>query len=116
MDWIVSFLNTDVRMMMPILIAAMGLVFSERAGVLNIGAEGILLIGAFIGYLGTVRTGSLWMGLLWAIAAGAVVGVIYAFMVVTLQADQTVVGTALNMLGLGISTRSEEHTNSSHAT
>ena len=104
MDWIVSFLNTDVRMMMPILVAAMGLVFSERAGVLNIGAEGILLIGAFMGYLGTVRTGSLWLGLLWAIAAGAIVGVIYAFMVVTLQADQTVVGTALNMLGLGIST------------
>ena len=104
MDFIVSFLNTDVRMMMPILIAAMGLVFSERAGILNIGAEGILLIGAFMGYLGVVRTGSLWLGLLWAIGAGAIVGVIYAFMVVTLQADQTVVGTALNMLGLGIST------------
>lgn len=104
MDTIVNFINTDIRMMMPILIAAMGLVYSERAGILNIGAEGIMLIGSFAGYYGAVLTGSPWMGILFAMASGALVGLLFGFLVITLQADQTVVGAALNIFGLGLST------------
>ena len=58
MGAIASFINTDIRMMMPILIAAMGLVYAERSGILNIGAEGIMLIGAFVGYVTAIKTGS----------------------------------------------------------
>lgn len=104
MEAIIDFINTDVRMMMPILIAAMGLVYGERAGVLNIGAEGIMLIGAFTGYAGAVFTGSPWVGILAAMISGGIVGLLFAFLVITLQADQTVVGAALNIFGLGLST------------
>ena len=104
MNTVVNFINTDIRMMMPIMIAALGLVFSERSGILNIGAEGIMLIGTLAGYAGALFTGSPWLGLLIAGACGLAVGVIFAFLTVTLQADQTVVGAALNILGLGLST------------
>lgn len=104
MEAIIDFINTDIRMMMPMLIAAMGLVYGERAGILNIGAEGIMLIGAFTGYAGAVFTGSPWVGVLAAMVSGGIVGLLFAFLVVTLQADQTVVGAALNIFGLGLST------------
>ena len=104
MDTIIHFINTDIRMMMPILIAAMGLVYGERAGILNIGAEGIMLIGAFVGYAGAVFTGSPWVGILAAMISGGVVGLLFGFLVITLQADQTVVGAGLNIFGLGLST------------
>lgn len=104
MGTIASFINTDIRMMMPILIAAMGLVYSERAGVLNIGAEGIMLVGTFVGYLGALKTGSVFVGLVMAMGAGIIAGLLFAFMTVTLMADQTVVGAAYNILGLGLST------------
>ena len=98
MEAIIDFINTDIRMMMPMLIAAMGLVYGERAGILNIGAEGIMLIGAFAGYTGAVFSGSPWIGILAAMLSGGLVGVLFAFLVITLQADQTVVGAALNIL------------------
>ena len=104
MSAVASFINTDIRMMMPILIAALGLVYGERSGVLNIGGEGIMLVGSFAGYAGAVLTGSVWWGLLIAGAVGGVLGILFAFMTVTLQADQTVVGAAMNILGLGVST------------
>ena len=104
MGAIASFINTDIRMMMPILIAAMGLVYAERSGILNIGAEGIMLIGAFVGYVTAIKTGSVWIGLLAAMASGILAGVLFAFMTITLMADQTVVGAAYNILGLGLST------------
>ena len=104
MEAIIDFINTDIRMMMPILIAAMGLVYGERAGILNIGAEGIMLIGSFAGYAGAVFSGSPWIGVLAAMLSGGVVGLLFAFLVITLQADQTVVGAALNIFGLGLST------------
>ena len=104
LETIVNFINTDIRMMMPILIAAMGLVYSERAGILNIGAEGIMLIGSFAGYVGAVYSGSPWVGILAALISGGLVGVLFAFLTITLQADQTVVGAAMNIFGLGLST------------
>ena len=73
MGAVANFINTDIRMMMPILIAALGLVYGERAGVLNIGGEGIMLVGAFAGYAGAVFSGSVWWGLLIAGAAGGII-------------------------------------------
>ncbi|MEL7608230.1 MAG: ABC transporter permease [Bacillota bacterium] len=102
MDFITSFLAADIRMAVPIFIAALGLVYSECAGVVNIGAEGIMLIGALAGFVGSWLTGSPWIALLIAMAAGALVGAFFAFMVVSVRANQTVVGVGLNIFGSGI--------------
>ncbi len=102
MDFAISFLAADIRMAMPIFIAALGLVFSERAGVVNIGAEGIMLVGALAGFVGSWVTGSAWAAIAIAMAAGGLVGLFFAFMVVTVRANQTVVGVGLNIFGSGI--------------
>lgn len=102
MDTVVSFLASDIRMAMPILIAALGLVFSERSGIVNIGVEGTMLIGAFSGFAGAAFTGSAWAGLFIAVLSGLLVGALFAFLVVTVKANQTVVGAALNIFGSGL--------------
>lgn len=69
-DFITNFLTADIRTATPLLLAALGLVFSERAGIVNIGTEGIMLVGALLGCLGAALTGSSAMGALLAIAGG----------------------------------------------
>jgi simple sugar transport system permease protein len=89
---------------MPIMIAALGLLFSERAGVVNIGAEGILLFGSLAGVVGSWYSGSVWIGLLFAMLTGGVVALIFACLTINLYANQVVVGAAINILALGITT------------
>lgn len=96
-----NFLSTDVRTAIPILICALGLVFSAKAGIVNIGAEGMMLTGALMGVVGSYYSGSVWVGALLAMASSLLVALIFAFFTITVGADQTVVGTAINMLGLG---------------
>jgi simple sugar transport system permease protein len=103
MDFITSFLSSDVRTAMPILIAALGLVYSERAGVVNIGAEGIMFIGALASFTGSYYTGNAWAGMGIAVLTGLLIGLAFAFLVVTVKANQTVVGAALNIFGSGLS-------------
>lgn len=103
MDFITSFLSSDIRTAMPILIAALGLVYSERAGVVNIGAEGIMLIGALASFTGSYYTGNAWAGMGIAAFVGLLIGLAFAFLVVTVKANQTVVGAALNIFGSGLS-------------
>lgn len=86
----------------PIIYAAVGEIFTERAGVLNIGIEGTMLIGAFVGFATTDLTGSLALGFTVAIAAGMLTGLLFACFTVTIKANQVVVGVALNLLGLGL--------------
>jgi general nucleoside transport system permease protein len=86
----------------PLLFAALGELLSERAGVINIGVEGLLLTGAFAGMLGCWMTGSPLVGMAAACAAALLVGGLFAFWVVGLDADQVVAGAAVNILALGI--------------
>jgi general nucleoside transport system permease protein len=86
----------------PLAFAAVGGMFSERAGVVNIGLEGMMLSGAFFGILGADKLGSWELGLLTAMASGAVLGLIHAFFAVHMRADQIVGGTAINFLALGV--------------
>jgi simple sugar transport system permease protein len=86
----------------PIIYASVGEAITERAGVLNIGLEGVMLIGAFAGYAAAYETGSLLAGLLAAILSGALSGLIFAFFTITIKANQIVVGAAFNMIGLGL--------------
>jgi general nucleoside transport system permease protein len=86
----------------PLTFAAVGGMFSERSGVVNIGLEGMMLSGAFFGILGADKLNSWELGLLTAMASGAVLGLIHAFLSVQLRADQIVGGTGINFLALGV--------------
>ncbi len=90
------------RMATPILYAAVGEVFSEKAGIINIGLEGVMLIGSFSAYAVAFQTGSLWLGILAAIISGLISGLIFAVFTITIKANQIVVGAAYNMIGAGI--------------
>jgi ABC-type uncharacterized transport system permease subunit len=86
-----------------LLFATIGELFSERAGVLNLGVEGMMLIGAMSAFSTTIATGNPWLGVLVAMICAGLISQIHAFIVITLQADQVVSGLSLTFLGAGIS-------------
>jgi len=86
----------------PLIFAAIGGMFSERSGVVNIGLEGMMLMGAFWGVYGADKGGSWVIGLLVAMGVGGLLALIYAYFAIHLRADQIVGGTAVNFLALGI--------------
>ncbi|MBQ6425570.1 MAG: ABC transporter permease [Clostridia bacterium] len=96
-------LASDIRMATPILIAALGLLLVNEAGLLHIGVEGTMLIATLAAVAGSYYTGSVWGGLLCAIIAAGLMGLLFAFLTITLRANQTVVGVAINILGSGLS-------------
>lgn len=91
-----------LRYATPLTFAAIGGMFSERSGVVNIALEGMMLMGAFFGAWGADKTGSWVFGIIIAMAAGAALAVVHAFFCIQLRSDQIVVGTAINFLALGI--------------
>ncbi len=86
----------------PLLYAALGSCFSEVSGVINIGIEGMMTAGAFTGTVVAYYTGNPWIGFICGGLAGAFFGMLHAVATVNLGADQTIAGTAINMLGPGI--------------
>ena len=99
---IISTLQRTLVAGTPLLLATTGEVISERSGILNLGIEGVMAVGAVVAFIVTMTTGQPWLGVLIAIGAGMAVSVIHAFASVTLQANQVVSGLALTMLGLGL--------------
>jgi simple sugar transport system permease protein len=97
-----ALLASMLRYATPLTFAAIGGMFSERSGVVNIGLEGMMLAGAFFGLLGAEKSGSWAIGLLSAMAAGGGLALIHAFFSIHLRADQIVSGTAINFLALGL--------------
>lgn len=93
---------SSLRMAVPILLTAIGAVYTERAGVVNIGLEGMMIVGSFWGALGSYYFGP-YMGFLIAMTAGAVLALIHAIATVTFRVDQIVSGVALNILAYGSS-------------
>jgi general nucleoside transport system permease protein len=91
-----------LRFATPLTFAALGGIFSERSGVVNIALEGKMLAGAFFGIWGADKTDSWVLGLVIAVVAGGVLGLLHAFFSIHLRADQIVGGTAINFLALGI--------------
>jgi simple sugar transport system permease protein len=99
---IISMLTSMVRIAAPILLAALGELVTEKAGVLNMGVEGTMLTGAFIGFLVTSRTGSIPLALLAAIIAGGLMSLLLVFLSTTLKVNQVVSGLAINLLASGL--------------
>jgi ABC-type uncharacterized transport system permease subunit len=93
---------STIRLATPLVLAALGGLFSERSGVVNIALEGILLAGAFAAASVTWLSGSPWVGLMAGAAAGLLVALIHAVACIRFRADQVVTGTAINILMIGI--------------
>jgi ABC-type uncharacterized transport system permease subunit len=102
--FLIALLSSCVRMAVPLLLAGLGETFAERSGILNIGMEGIMLVGAMVGFVGSRLTGSPWLGLCCGMLAGVLMASLHAFLTITVVADQVVSGLSINILGLGLST------------
>lgn len=98
-----AFLSASVRMAAPLLIAALGLSISERAGLINIGVEGIMLMAAFGAYLGAKLSGSYWLGLAAGVCAAILTITIFAVTTIKYKAYQIIIGAALNIFCAGLS-------------
>lgn len=99
---VVAVLSSTLRLSTPIILGALGGIFSERAGVVNIGIEGMMLTAAFVGFVAAATTGYLWLGVLGAIFAGALLALLHGALSIHLRIDQIISGTVINILSVGL--------------
>lgn len=102
MSSIIMLISATLRMSTPLIYTALGGLLSEKSGVFNIALEGMMIMGAFFGVLGSYLTGSAWIGVAMAIAAGGLIALIHAFMCITMRAQQIIAGAAINLFAGGI--------------
>jgi simple sugar transport system permease protein len=100
---LVGILSSGIRLATPYLYAAIGETFGQRSGVLNLGVEGQMLLGAFAAFYVTLTTGNLWLGVLAAMIVGAMMGLTMAYVTVNLHAQQGISGIGFYLFGLGMS-------------
>ncbi len=100
---LVGILASGIRLSTPYLFASLGETFGQKSGVLNLGVEGIMLLGAFAAFYTTFITENLWLGLLAAIIVGGIMGLAVAVISVTLKAEQGISGIGIYLFGLGMS-------------
>ena len=103
MEFILIILASGVATGTVLLYATVGEAFSERSGILNLGVEGMMLVGAMSAYKVAAATQNAWLGLLVAMLAAGAISQVHAFITITLQADQVISGLALNFLATGVS-------------
>ena len=90
-----------LRMAVPVAYGSLGGIFSERAGVINIGLEGMMLTSAFAGVAASYYSGNPWLGILAAVLVGGLFGLLHALITVKFVGDQIVSGTGINIFALG---------------
>ncbi|MDK1009890.1 MAG: ABC transporter permease [Actinomycetota bacterium] len=100
---LVAVTASAIRLAVPLLLASLGETFGQRSGVLNLGVDGIMLIGAFTGYYAVLKSGNVWLGLLAGAMVGLALGFASAVIAVTLQAKQGISGIGIYLFGLGMS-------------
>jgi len=101
--FLVNLIAATFRVSTPILLAAIGETINEKAGILNLGIEGIMFFGAFVGFFVADKTGSLWIGLIFAILSGVLAGLLMGLLSVTLGVNQHVSGLGITLLLTGLS-------------
>ena len=101
-EFLVNLLSATVSAATVFIFAGLGELISERAGVLNLGVEGIMLVGALTGYAATFVTGSYWLGFLVGSLCGAALSLLHGFLCVSLKSDQAISGIMLTLLGTGL--------------
>ncbi|WP_315120973.1 ABC transporter permease [uncultured Clostridium sp.] len=99
---LVTIIAATLRSATPLIFAALGGVFSEKSGVVNIALEGIMTTGAFFAVLGSELTGNPWIGVLFAIVAGMIMSLIHAYLSINLKADQVVSGVGINVFSAAL--------------
>jgi general nucleoside transport system permease protein len=100
---IIAIVASGIRLAVPLLISALGEMFGQRSGVLNLGVDGIMLLGAFGGYYAVLRSGNVWFGLVIGGVIGILLGLASALISVTLKAEQGISGIGVYLFGLGMS-------------
>jgi len=100
---IIGIISSGIRLATPYLFASIGEMFGQRSGVLNLGVEGQMLLGAFTAYFVVLRTGNLFLAVLAAIAVGALMGLAMGFVTIRLQATQGIAGIGFYLFGMGMS-------------
>ena len=100
---LIGILTSGVRLATSYLYAAIGETFGQISGVLNLGVEGIMLVSAYAAYYTVLQTNNVWLGLLVALIVGAAMGLMMAFISVTLKAEQGISGIGVYLFGLGLS-------------
>ncbi|RLE49978.1 MAG: ABC transporter permease [Candidatus Methanomethylicota archaeon] len=103
METAIALLRTAISAGTPLLLATIGEIFAERSGVLNLGVEGMMIMGAVSGFVVTMFTGSPLLGIAAALMAGGLLALLHAFISISLRGNQVVSGLALTMIGLGLS-------------
>ena len=103
MTVLIGILASGIRLATPYLYAAIGETFGQRSGVLNLGVDGQMLMGAFTAFYVAITTGNLWLGILSAMVVGALMGLAMAFVTVNLHAEQGISGIGFYLFGLGLS-------------
>jgi len=98
---LINLLAQTLRIATPLIFAALGGIFSEKSGVVNIGLEGMMVIGAFFAVYGSYTTGSPVIGIFFGVLAGGFLGLIHAVLSIHLRADQVISGTAINLFSIG---------------
>lgn len=99
-----SLLSSTIRMVAPILLAALGGALCTRVGIFNVGLEGMILTGAFAAIVGNHFTGSVWLGILFAASMSLLMALLFAYITIGLQANAIVAGIGINFLALGLTT------------
>lgn len=103
MDTIVGILLATLGAGTPLVFAALGELVSEKSGVLNLGVEGMMIVGAVCGFAVAAESGSLWLGVITSIVAGAGTALLFGVLTLTFQANQVAAGLALTIFGVGLS-------------
>jgi simple sugar transport system permease protein len=100
---LVATVAAGIRLAVPLLFASLGEMFGQRSGVLNLGVDGVMLLGAFGGYYAVLKSENVWLGLLVGAGVGIVLGLVTAVMSVSLKAEQGISGIGVYLFGLGLS-------------
>ena len=102
MSFFISLLASTIRLATPIMVPALGQIYTQRAGILNLGVEGTMLMSAVTGFAVAFHSGSLWLGLLMGMACGMFWSLIMGFLSITIRANQVIAGLGMNILAGGL--------------